>query len=430
MTTRRLATGTAAVCLTLTAALMLWRIREIALAIVAGWVLAAALRPSFEGLRRSGLPRGAALAVNYGLVLLVLVALAVIVGGPLFEELARATDLLSVGYERLLRDWAHGASVERRFAAVLPTPRVLYKTLGELRPSELASGALSISAAILALAVKLVIVFVLSIYWSVHHEEAERKGLLLVSARHRAQIRRVLSAVEAGVGRHVFAEGTKSILTIAVLALLFRLMGLSFPTLPAAFAGAVRIVPFAGWSLTVAAAALAGAQTGPVHAAAAALLAGTLLVVLDRALIPRLLAARSYHPVVVVVVVVTLTPAYGWAGLVAAPAIAAGLQILLETTLLARSSSVTALDSPGAIRARYEALRARVGAAPGALGPEVHGLVRRLGRLVAALEAEQESAARAALPGAGVSAARGWSPLEEEPRPADRSSDQKARTLA
>jgi predicted PurR-regulated permease PerM len=382
---KRLALHAAVICGVLSAALLLWRLRELVFAIAAAWALAASTRAPMQGMRERGLGPRWALVVTYLCMLTVLAAAVLVVGGPLLDELGRAADSLSTAYERLLLGWSRGDRLERSVAALLPSPRLVWKTIGEMRPADLAAAALAVGGAVIMLLVKLVVLLVLSIYWSLYRDAALARALLLVPARRRARVRRIVARVERGVGRHVLSEGTKSVLTIAALALAFRLLGLEFPTLPAAFVGFVRVVPFAGIPLGALAAFVAGAPGGAGPAALAAGLTVVWMVFLDRALMPRLLAARAYHPVLVVVVIVTVTPLYGWAGLLIAPALAAALQILLETTVFTSGPRVRPQPSVEEIRQRALALERRVEEASGQLSPEVTGLFRRLQRLVASL---------------------------------------------
>ena len=169
--------------------------------------------------------------------------------------------------ERRLRSAAPaGRRVRARFPALLlgrlPPAAALYHAIGGARPTLLLDQALGLTRNTIDVAAQIIVVVALSAYWSASREAFERLWLSLVPAPQRPRARDVWRAVERAVGSHVRGELAVSVLSVLVLAVMFRLARLPLPMLPALAAGVLRLVPFFGVPLAAGAAFLAGSTVG------------------------------------------------------------------------------------------------------------------------------------------------------------------------
>jgi hypothetical protein len=107
-------------------------------------------------------------------------------------------------------------------------------------------------------------------------------------------------------------------------------------------------------------------------------------VVLQFVVEPRLYDRRQYNALLVVLVLIMLGEAHGLPGILAAPPLAAALQILM-TRLLAPASTPAAQpveEQLAALGGRLRSLRAALGGAGETAGPQVASLVARLEALL------------------------------------------------
>ena len=205
----------------------------------------------------------------------------------------------------------------------------LYHAIGGARPTLLLDQALGLTRNTIDVAARIIVVVALSAYWSASREAFERLWLSLVPAPQRPRARDVWRSVERAVGSHVRGEVSVSVLSVLVLAVIFRLARLPLPMLPALAAGVLRLVPFFGVPAAACAAFLAGNTVGLGEGVAAAVITVLVIVALERIVAPRLLAARRPSQTLTVLLVVALVDAYGVIGLLFASTLAMAIESCL-----------------------------------------------------------------------------------------------------
>lgn len=381
---RRLALFAFVALATLTVALTAWELSRAVIVLLLSLAAAAALAPVVAFWTARGIPRPVALALSYGLALLVLALLAFTMTGALLFDLRETTDELAVTYRAAKAEWPEGNYLQRTVAARLPTAD-LAGALGGENPSGLARSLLGAALHALGALGELVVILILSIFWSANSLGFERLWLSLLPVDQRAYARESWDSIKSGVGEQVRNDLVQSLLAVVLLAAGFHAMGLAHPTLPAAAGGVLRLVPLVGTITAVLVSVLSGLTTDPLLAGLAAVYMIAVLTLLELLVAPLLLRSRRYSRLLVTLMIVALTDAYGLPGLLVAPAGAVGLQIFFEKLLGLGGAPVAALRLVQ-IDERVAKLQLLLAGRGAAASPRLASVVERLSSLVASAE--------------------------------------------
>lgn len=371
--------------LVLSAVAFVYRARDLFLLFGAALALAAAARPVTDGFVRRGIARAPATAIAYLAGLVLAGSFASVMLGAAVTEVGPAGSHLLRSYEQLVAQLSDGGHLAQTLAALLPRPDASGVVSRLLPPGEAGLTAFVVTSVALEVVVSAVLVFVLSVYWGKHQGHATRFFLSLMPATQRPWIRQLMEDIDTSVGSLILAEGLKSMFVAVALALLFRLLRLPFPTVPALAIGLLRIVPLAGKALGVVVAAVAALPAGPFALVAAPVLALTISLCSDRAG-QRLMSCREVNPLLGIFMAVVTWNLLGWWGLVLAPPLSAALQTTLETArALKRAGGPRVPVGWDEIARRQEALFERARTARFPIPRATAALLRRLEELIHAI---------------------------------------------
>ena len=370
---KRLALGTTIVVTTLVGLLMVWQLHEAVLIFFLSLALAAAMRPVVDRIAERGLPRSLALALAYVLVLCVLGGMFVVAGGQFVAEIQLAADDLVRAYEHVTTTWPDvNDPVRRAIARRLLPPDELYAALTDGRGHAVFQGAVGVTFGVFGALVNLVVVVVISIYWSVDRIHFERLWLSLLPADQRAWTRDLWRNVEDEVGSYLRSEVVQAVCAAWLLATGYWVIGLRFPALAALVAGLAWLLPWVGVFFAVAgivvliapAAVLDTSGTWWLTAAPAILYTVAVLLLMEWLVEPKLFNRRRYNGLLVAVVVLAMAEQFGVAGMLLGPPAAGAIQILLSRLAYGAravspgvepSSLVTVEDRLAAVRQAFAA---------------------------------------------------------------------------
>jgi predicted PurR-regulated permease PerM len=408
---------------------ILWQFREAALLFLLSLVVAAAFRPAIDTLAHRGLSRGMALGVVYFAFIALAVTLLLLTSGPLLNDLEVLANRLAQGYEGLKQTWPENGSLfQRTLAERLPPAEELYASLAGQGGSQiwpvLLPAVLGVTTNLLGFLTRLVIVLVLSVYWSADSLHFERLWLSLVPVERRARARQAWRAMETSLGTYIRSELSQSILAGVLLYAGYSLIGLDYPLLLAAAGAVAWLIPWFGALIALAPAVWVGLSLSPLHAVLAAACVLLVLAFLELVVERRLFPNHAYSSVLLVIVALALADAFGLLGFVLAPLLAAAVQITfkemvsppnggmqhgglnhdrppdvaefhygasrdpaaaLVTDSIGRQSHFSpecALEQESAIQERLEQMLAIAAEMNGELPPEIASLMRRMQRLV------------------------------------------------
>jgi predicted PurR-regulated permease PerM len=380
---------------TLAGVALLWQLRSVIVVFVLSLWTAAAIRPAVEFLERRGWKQSLALAVPYVLGGGLLVALLLASAMPLATELQRMGDDAVAGYEDVSTRWNEGRPWQQALAGRLPDPQRVYDDLFRHHGSNVLWGMMGLTFGVFFVVVNFVMIVVLSLYWSIDRVHFERLWLSLLPIGQRNAARDVWRAIEREAGTYLRSEALLGVAAAVVLAGGYRLLGYPYPTLMAATAGVLWLVPWLGPAMAALASlllatprlVLLGESAPYVSVFVSAVVTLGLLMLLEIWIEPRLFQRRRSNTLVVVLVVIGMANVFGFVGLILGPPIAAALQIvgghLLRMRLRERIDRN--LPTTADLKERVDHLRAAMAELPEP-PPGLTSLVGRLESLLAEVE--------------------------------------------
>jgi len=305
-------------------AVALWKLRLILALFFLALIVAAAMRPGVESLRRRGVPRAAGVALHYvGFGLLVAAFLWVVVPRALDQVDAAVS---SVPETRASLGEQARASTGLKHDVLLGMQRRLQDlpTARDLPAAELTRTVAEVFLGIF-------FVLASAAYWIWERDRAQRLLCSLLPRRHAQTARDTWELIDLKLGAYVRGQALLIVLVGVMLSTAFWAIGLPYWLLVGAFAGIVEIVPVIG---PLAAGAVAvGIGLGESWEVAVAAGTAVLLVRLveDYVVIPRVLGdAVGLTPLVVLLSVTATGVLFGGFAIILAIPLAAVAATLVD----------------------------------------------------------------------------------------------------
>ena len=311
-------------------ALALWKLRVVIALLFLAFIIAAAMRPGVDWLRRQSIPRGIGVLIHYAALIAAIGLLIWFVVPSAIEQIQEAVPTTSE-----LREQARESSGLKQRVLLSLEQRLEDVRLEDL-PS--ATDVLSRVADITrsAFEVLLGIVFTLACaaYWIFERERAMGLVLSLVPPRKRKVIRDTWNLIDLKLGAYVRGQLLLVCLVAFILSLSFWIIGLPFWLLIGAFAGIVELVPVIG-PLTAGAIAVGVGFTDSWQTAlAAGLVVLIVRLIEDYTIIPRVLGgAVGLTPLTVLVSVSAVGILFGAATVLLAIPFAAVLATVVDVVI-------------------------------------------------------------------------------------------------
>jgi len=307
------------------AVLAIWKLRLLIALLFFAFIVAAAMRPGVEALKRRRVPRGIGIAIHY-------LALAGFVALLLWLVVPRAVDQVqaAIGGDALRSEaseesgWKHDALIGlNRWLEDLPNT------------SNLVSRALD--ATVLGFEILVGIFFVLAsaAYWIFERNRAIALVVTLLPRDKRRVVRDTWDLIDLKLGAYVRGQLLLIVAVATVLSLAFWAIGLRYWILVGSFAGVVEIVPVIG---PLSAGALA-VGVGLTESWQLALTAGLIVLAVrlleDYLVIPNVLGdAVGLSPLLVLVSVTATAILFGGFAVLLAIPLAAVLATLVSVIVL------------------------------------------------------------------------------------------------
>ena len=384
---KRLALYVVVIAVTIAGLVLVWQFRSVLILLILSLMVAAALRPSAEFLIDRRVPESLAwLLVYLGLFGLVGLAL-YFVSGRLLDELQALSNYLVIMYDSTYRSWSADDGLLQAIAQRLPPPDQLPEVMAGPSGTSILLLVFGVTQSAAAVAAALLIITVLSLYWSTDRAHFERLWLSLLPVGQRIQARSIWRKTEGSMAAYLRSEFLQSVLAVVLLAIIYNLMGLDYPILTALLAGLAWLIPMAGFVFAAGLSFLAGwASTGGVDVALASLLiTAGVLAFLEFVVEPRIFRRDEFSGLLIVLLVLITVEAYGLIGFIIAPPLAVALQILV-------SHIVRVVQQPRNTALQIEALEERLDTVYATYNgreqtgdeaaPELGNLLQRLEQLV------------------------------------------------
>jgi predicted PurR-regulated permease PerM len=348
-TARRAAVATLVIVGVVVLALALWKLRLVLALVFTGFILAAAMRPAIDSLRRRGVPRGIGLAFHY-LVFAGIIALALWFAAPrALDQVQGAVGNLPETREQL-RDQANDATGIKHEILL-----GLQRRLEEVpKGRELVQPAAEIGLAAFEVLVGIFFTFAVAGYWIFEREKAQRVLSATLPHRHRKRVLDTWDLIDLRLGAFVRGQMLIILLVATVLSLIFWAIGLPYWLLIGCFAGIVEIVPVIG-PLTAGAVAVGVGFTESVQlaATAAAVVLGVRLAQ-DYLVNPHIFGeATGMSPLVVLISASAVVFLFGGFAVLLAVPLAAVLVTLID--VIVRNQDPAEADTPAVLFTAKEA---------------------------------------------------------------------------
>jgi predicted PurR-regulated permease PerM len=350
-TAKRTAVATLVVLGIVAAALALWKLKVVIALVFLGVIVAAAMRPGIEGLRRRGVPRGAGLLLHY-LAIFGFIALLLWLAVPRAlnqVESALGTNGLPTKASDLQQAASHAHGIKHTILVGLQ------KRLENLpRASKVLHSSVSIGLKAFEVLVAVFFTFATAAYWIFERERTIDFVASLLPRPKRKVMRDTWTLIDLKLGAFVRGECLLILLVGTVLSLLFLAVGEPYWILIGTFAGIVEIVPVIG-PLAAGALAIAVGLTDSWHTAVyAGLCVLGVRLAEDYLIVPRVLGdAVGLSPLLVLVSVTSVGILFGGFAVVLAVPIAAVLVTLVD--VIVRDKDPAAEDVPAVLFPAKEA---------------------------------------------------------------------------
>ena len=393
----RVASITLAICAVLALLAVLWQLRSVIILVGLAVGMSAALKPILHGLMDHKVPKSLAMGIVYTALGLAAIAVPAVLAVPVANEFSALADSYAKIQDGAIDDAAGSSPIQRWLVQSVPWVRGwVSQNLGS-GDSVAFWSLLGFTWGAFEALGNVVVVFVLSIYWSADHEHFERLWLSLLSVERRAAARDLWKTIQTEVGAYLRSEAIQVLLAGGLLGLGYYLLGFPFPALLAILCAAAWLVPWGGIVIALAATAMlslpAVISEGDHIIWSKALPVGlytvVVLSVLEYFVEPKFFDRRRYNALLVLLVVIVLTESFGIAGLILAPLAAATLQLVGGFLVRRRAMRNAAVPEFRAADQRIDSIWEAVEQIDDA-PPELVNVLDRLARLSHAARSQPE----------------------------------------
>ena len=318
----------AAVMTTLLALVVLWQFRMAVVYVLISLALAAALRPLVNRLV------GRRFVVRAAWILLYVVALGSFgflifqIGQAVVSEIQHLAQTVSVQDAWRLPEWLQGSAFQQTLVGRLPPPSKLFEAVTGSQGQLVLPAVLGFTQGIGGVVSAVLVILLLSLYWSINQIYFERLWLSLLPPGQRKQARGIWRTIEPDLGAYIRSEVVQSLLAGLLLGLGYWLLGSPYPALLALAGGLAWLIPVVGAPLAVILPLLMGMLTSVQLSLFTGLFTLVVLIALEIWVEPRLFRRRWINPILTLVILLAMADAFGLLGVLVAPPLSVVIQIL------------------------------------------------------------------------------------------------------
>jgi predicted PurR-regulated permease PerM len=311
-------------------ALAMWKLRLLIALLFLAFIVAAAMRPGVEALRRRRVPRGLGIAAHYLALAGLIVALIWLVVPPALEQISRAVEQVPRSSSELEREASESTGLKQDLLVGLQHRLENLPSANQLVDPAVELG-------LLGAEIVLGTFFVLAVgaYWIFERERAVSLVTSLLPRPRRKVVRDTWDLIDLKLGAYVRGQALLILIVGTVLSSAFWAIGLPYWILIGAFAGVVEIVPVIGPLAAGALAVAVGLTVSWQLALAAGLVVLVARLVEDYVVIPRVLGeAVGLSPLLVLFSISAVALLFGEFAVLLAVPIAAVVATLIDVVVL------------------------------------------------------------------------------------------------
>jgi predicted PurR-regulated permease PerM len=311
-------------------ALAMWKLRLLIALLFLAFIVAAAMRPGVDALRRRRIPRGIGVAAHYLALAGLVVALIWLVVPRALEQISRAVEQFPRSSSELEREASESTGLKQDLLVGLQDRLENLPSANQLVDPAVELG-------LLGAEIVLGTFFVLAVgaYWIFERERAVSLVTSLLPRARRKVVRDTWDLIDLKLGAYVRGQALLILIVGTVLSSAFWAIGLPYWILIGAFAGVVEIVPVIGPLAAGALAVAVGLTVSWQLALAAGLVVLVVRLVEDYVVIPRVLGeAVGLSPLLVLFSISAVALLFGEFAVLLAVPIAAVVATLIDVVVL------------------------------------------------------------------------------------------------
>jgi predicted PurR-regulated permease PerM len=340
---------------------LLWHIHEVIFLLFLGILLATAIEPIVDRLRRGPFSRGTGVLAVYTVIVLILAAvMAVIVPSIAAQGDAFVASIPSKIFA--LRPYAQEL---RPYALQEPALQLIDRAGESVRNPSVPvdeESLLQLATTVGHFVISFLTVFFLAFYWLVERASIKRVVLRLVPPSRARGVNAVWLEVEQKLGGWVRGQMLVMFAMAAMTTIGFWIIGLPNPVLLGVLAGLAELIPMVGPFLAVAPAVLVALGISPWTALVVLAFAIVAQQIESNVLVPRIMGhAVGVSPLTVVLGILIGAILYGLPGAFLAVPVAGAIQVIVAHAVGMEDRTQAAAHNPAV--AREAAAEAAAGAA-------------------------------------------------------------------
>ena len=345
VTLKQVAIGTAIVALVVAGLALIAALRYVFLMLFLGIVLATALAPVVERLRKWGISQSIATLLGFSLLLLVIAGVAAALIPFFVGQIVQAVSDLPMFYAGLRTTVSESQSrFLREIGAQLPADP--FNSLSEDSSSVLSTQLAALTPTIGRSVLFTSLVILISYYWLYYRTLAIQAIALLIPIDQRAGALAIWSESEQKIGAFIRGLAILSFVIGALSGVGYVAIGLPYGITIAIIAGILEAVPYVGPLVTLVLAGIVGLTVSQEMALLAIGIAMVIQFLENTIVVPRVMdKAVGVSPVVTLLALAVFSDLFGLLGALLAVPLAAVIQVLLDHAL--RRASVPAEQNIG-----------------------------------------------------------------------------------
>lgn len=370
-----------AVMTTLLALVVGWQFRIVVINVLISLALAATVRPLFNRLVGKALKIRLIWILAYLIALVGLGFLLFLTNQAAVNEIQKLAKTVAVQDIWLLPVWLKNVTFFQFLVTRLPAPSFLFETVTGKEGQFVLPTLLIITQGVGEIVSSAIVIFILSIYWSINQRHFELLWLSLLPSNQRKQARDIWQMIESNIGAYIRGQGILSFLVGLLLGVGYWLLGFPYPALLGLISVLGFLIPVAGLTVIVLAPLFIGLLTSIELGIIAVLYALVVLIVVGTWVNPRLIKSQRNDPILTLVLLIALASVFGLVGLIVAPPISIVCQILWNR-LVSHNRSLKTASQISDLRERQERLRLTILAMDEPPPPLVSSGMERLIQLI------------------------------------------------
>jgi predicted PurR-regulated permease PerM len=340
---------------------LIYRFNETILLLIAGIIIAIAVRPIVRRLRKLGIPQGVGVGMVY-LILLITLVLFGVYGVPLIASqsatiVERAQTLYSEFYQVISTTENYFL---RRLLTTLPPTLSAPGGGGEVSPDAMSSvnEGLGVVQGIAEVLLKIMATLAMAFFWTVESERIKQVLLLLVPIGKRPDAKETVNTIEEIVGNYTVGQGILMAIIGVAQGIVYAVVGLPYAFLLAIIAGIGEAIPLIGPLLGTIPAIIVALTISPTAALIVAVAAIVIQQIENTVLVPRIMGnAVGAQPIPTMLSFIALSSLFGLIGALIAVPITATMQLVADRVIFSRSAGNDQLANGGRTKLnliRYE----------------------------------------------------------------------------